>query len=76
MPSLLWSGAEGALRSFEGLALLQAFRGNPGLARATFQQGAAAHQPTSRFLRGWALFEKRQGCFEARPLRLLWPRVP
>ena len=67
------SGAEGALRSFEGLALLQAFRGNPGLARATFQQGAAAHPPTSRFLRGWALFEKRQSCFKARMLHLLQP---
>ena len=37
-PCARYAGAPGALRSFEGLALMQAFRGNPGLARATFQQ--------------------------------------
>ena len=70
------SDTAGALRSFEGLALLQAFQGNLGAARATFQKGAAAHQPTSRFLRGWALLEKRQGCFEARMLDLSGPVSP
>ena len=37
-------------------------------------QGAAAHQPTSRFLRGWALFEKRQGCYEVHCRLLLCMR--
>jgi tetratricopeptide (TPR) repeat protein len=51
----------GALLCAEGLALLEAFRGQVDAARATFQAAAEARQPSGRLLREWALFEKRQG---------------
>jgi hypothetical protein len=52
---------EGALLCCEGLALLEAFRGQIDAARATFQAAAEDRQPSGRLLREWALFEKRQG---------------
>lgn len=58
--------AAGVLLNYEGLAEVQAFQGNGAAARATFDAGlAACERPTVRFLRQYALLEKRCGCFDA-----------
>jgi pre-mRNA-processing factor 6 len=51
----------GSLRCHTALAELQAFQGAGADARATLAAGAARHRPDARFLRQWALLEKRAG---------------
>ena len=58
--------AKGALLCFEGLARLTEFLGAAEAARAVFAAGERRGPPTSRFLREWALFEKRQGDLDVR----------
>ena len=50
----------GALLCFEGLANVEAFWGNEQKARALYEEGHTKKGATSRYLRGWALFEKKQ----------------
>lgn len=67
---------EGSLLSHEGLGELLAWQGRPLEARAAFEAGwrrwsnlapgrMGAGQACGRYLRQWALFEKRQGNFDA-----------
>ena len=64
MVDSLLADREGALRCFEGLGLLHAFRRDGVQARATFKAGLRRWKPTSRYLREFALFEKRQECYQ------------
>lgn len=54
------------LLNYEGLADVLAFQGDVAAARSTFEAGlAACERPTLRFLRQYALMEKRCGSFDA-----------
>jgi tetratricopeptide (TPR) repeat protein len=56
----------GVLLNFEGLAELLAFQGNPVAAREAFESGLrSCSKPSPRFLRQFALLEKRLGNFDA-----------
>ncbi|GAX76729.1 hypothetical protein CEUSTIGMA_g4176.t1 [Chlamydomonas eustigma] len=55
----------GVLLCLEALAELLAFKGDQAGARATFEEGLKAYpQPTPRYLRQYALLEKRVGGYE------------
>jgi len=54
------SGRKGALLCAEGLARLREFQGDHTEARRTFRAAEATWPPSARFLREWALFEKRR----------------
>lgn len=53
-----------ALLCYEGLASVEAFWGNEAKARQIFQEGSSRPGGTSRFYRGWALFEKKHSELE------------
>ena len=83
---MLWStifclssaGSKAVLQNFQGLAYMHAFLGQHDRARAIFEQGRLINPQTSRFLRAFALFEKRQGRLQVgswkppRPLLSAW----
>ena len=54
----------GTLLCYEGLASVEAFWGNAEKARQVFQEGVFKVPGTSRFYRGWAQFEKKNGDLE------------
>ena len=53
-----------ALLCYEGLASVEAFWGNEAKARQIFEEGSSRPGGTSRFYRGWALFEKKHSELE------------
>ena len=57
----LFVGSKAVLQNFQGLACMHAFLGQHDHARTIFEQGQQIYPQTSRFLRAFALFEKRQG---------------
>ena len=54
----------GTLLCYEGLANVEAFWGNETKARQIFQEGSSKLAGNSRFYRGWAQFEKKNGNLE------------
>lgn len=57
---LLPTAVGGSLLCYEGLAELHAFARDTEKARATFEEGATrCRRPTSRYLRQWAVFERK-----------------
>eukprot|EP00891_Asterochloris_glomerata_P005368 jgi/Astpho2/5368/Aster-x0679 len=59
------TGSKAVLQNFQGLANMHAFLGQHDHARAIYEQGRQIYPQTSRFLRAFALFEKRQGRLQA-----------
>lgn len=53
-----------ALLNYEELANLATGQGRPEIARDLYSRACQLYAPTSRFLRMWGLFEKRQGNVE------------
>jgi hypothetical protein len=51
--------------ALQGWAELEAFCGQRDVARALFQEGLQYNFPTGRYMRQWALFEKKAGRPEA-----------
>lgn len=58
------AGRKGALLCSEGLARLREFQGDHTEARHIFREAEATWPPSARFLREWALFEKRRNELE------------